>query len=261
MADALPEQFCPEISPVHVFWTGGLDSSFRVLWLVNECKVDVQPHYVIDERRRSSDQEIAAMNNMRTRLKQIDFDAAARLRPTRLTKRLDIPVNKARRDAYETYRARQNMSRQYKYLSDYVDCAKVAQIEVGIEFRVSKRMSTIIALEDEFEVTARGGQLRKTCVAPEFAVFRGFIFPLIKTSKLQMIALSRATKWGELLDLTVSCQKPRENGNPCGRCVPCTVAGNEGLLHRLPLRARARWYIRKIEGRFRAWRKMRKHIE
>lgn len=47
----------------YTFWTGGFDSTFRILQLSRE-NVTVQPIYIVDPGRISSDKEIAAINKL-----------------------------------------------------------------------------------------------------------------------------------------------------------------------------------------------------
>ena len=41
-------------TPVQILWTGGWDSTFRLLQLLLELKLEVIPHYVIDDTRESA---------------------------------------------------------------------------------------------------------------------------------------------------------------------------------------------------------------
>lgn len=49
---------------VHLLWTGGWDSTYRLLYLLWEGK-QVQPHYIIDTHRPSSGHELRAMEAIR----------------------------------------------------------------------------------------------------------------------------------------------------------------------------------------------------
>ena len=47
-------------TPQNVFWTGGLDSTFRVLYLLHNTNKTVQPHYIV-RHEDSTGNEIDAM--------------------------------------------------------------------------------------------------------------------------------------------------------------------------------------------------------
>src|SRR5699024_10809179 len=48
-----------------LLWTGGWDSTFRLLQLLLEDKKPVQPIYIISRFRKSSDHELKVMENIR----------------------------------------------------------------------------------------------------------------------------------------------------------------------------------------------------
>jgi hypothetical protein len=49
----------------NVLWTGGWDSTFRVLELAITKKEVVQPHYILDNERASTPQELQAMEQIK----------------------------------------------------------------------------------------------------------------------------------------------------------------------------------------------------
>ena len=51
-----------ESKPINLLWTSGWDSTFRLLQLVVEQKVSVQPIYIIDTGRASTLTEIKSMD-------------------------------------------------------------------------------------------------------------------------------------------------------------------------------------------------------
>ncbi len=70
---------------VRMFWTGGWDSTYRLLYLVLVKKQPVQPYYIIDPDRASFPTEIRAM----VRIKEMIFErcpeARMLIRPTIMT--------------------------------------------------------------------------------------------------------------------------------------------------------------------------------
>jgi 7-cyano-7-deazaguanine synthase in queuosine biosynthesis len=237
--------------PAQTFWTGGWDSTFRVLWLLFEEKATVQPHYIYDKRRKSAPQECATMDAIRAAIAARDPEAAARLLPTQGIAREDIPANQARRDAYEEIREQSKGSQQYKYLSDYSDMVPDRCIEIGIEVQGEEGTGTINFLRELLEWTEYGGKLRPNANNPQIALFHSFRFPLMRMCKRDMETVARGCSWGDLLALTVFCQRPRPNGTACGRCHACAVTGHAGYLKRMPLRARIRWRLKMANIRLR----------
>ena len=82
------------ISPAKVLWTGGWDSTFRLIDLVVIHQRVVQPFYIIDTLRQSFPMEIRAMKQ----LKQSIFAAfpytKSLILPTRFVELSDIRPNR-----------------------------------------------------------------------------------------------------------------------------------------------------------------------
>lgn len=57
-----------------ILWTGGWDSTFRVLDLVLNKKKNIQPYYILDERRASTEIEIATMEKIKEMMKELDLN-------------------------------------------------------------------------------------------------------------------------------------------------------------------------------------------
>ena len=70
-----------EADPVHLFWTGGWDSTFRLLELLLTQQRVVQTYYVIDPGRRSTPQELEAMEKIQASIREVSPEAHRRLRP------------------------------------------------------------------------------------------------------------------------------------------------------------------------------------
>ena len=52
-------------SPINLLWTGGWDSTFRLLDLVLIKKKTVQPHYILDPDRLSTGMELKTMKDIK----------------------------------------------------------------------------------------------------------------------------------------------------------------------------------------------------
>ena len=85
--------------PVRIFWTGGFDSTFRVLQALLDENRTVIPYYLsgsIDNipsnrtRRRNQEMEQRAMDQIRKRLVDMHPDAASRLLPTVVVKHVEL---------------------------------------------------------------------------------------------------------------------------------------------------------------------------
>src|SRR5690625_188135 len=74
----------------NVLWTGGWDSTFRVLDLIFNKKENVQPYYIIDEHRPSTSIELRTMDDIRKMIKLKDKIAAQRLKKLKTVDKIDI---------------------------------------------------------------------------------------------------------------------------------------------------------------------------
>lgn len=69
-----------------ILWTGGWDSTFRVLDLVLNKKKNIQPYYILDERRASTEIEIATMEKIKEMMKELDLNQYIVLRTRYISK-------------------------------------------------------------------------------------------------------------------------------------------------------------------------------
>ena len=78
-----------------LLWTGGWDSTFRLLQLLLVERRSVQPYYVIEGARRASSAEQTAMRNIRELLRTSHPEASARLQET-----IEVPLDQIAADAH-----------------------------------------------------------------------------------------------------------------------------------------------------------------
>src|SRR5699024_7696604 len=101
-----------------VLWTGGWDSTFRILDLILNKKVCVQPYYILDEGRKSTKMELNTMDNIRTKLKNIKIN--------------DIPKNEEITQAYKVLSSQSHLGSQYDWLARYCEDNKISDLELCI---------------------------------------------------------------------------------------------------------------------------------
>ena len=76
-----------------IFWTGGLDSTYRVLELLLCKKRKVQPYYIIDPDRSSTLYELKAIEKIKSILNLRDSRTNETLLPLKLVSKTDIKKN------------------------------------------------------------------------------------------------------------------------------------------------------------------------
>lgn len=237
---------------VHVFWTGGWDSTFRVLDLVIHYESTVQPVYVIDSYRKSSSNELAAMEQIKQALNHSFPEKAHHLLPLKIINRDHIEVSPTIANQYATLRSDFEIGWQYEWLSAVVDELGATRVELSLTGSSHDVMFRFLR-ENTKEITYPGGA-KAFVVEPwkptnEFEaamqLFHRFAFPLLHIPKPEMLTIARAHGFGDLLSLTWFCHYPIGN-QPCGACYVCRHVIRDGLGSRMPKSALLRhkvWFL------------------
>lgn len=227
-----------ERDAIPVLWTGGWDSTFRVLQLVlTETRV-VQPWYVVEGERRASSAERKAMQSIRDRLRALNAEAAARLRATIEVRLDEIPPDARLFAHYEACLQHGFIGGQYEWLARLCSERRIPSMELAVH-RDDKARELLAELID----STRTQLDPRFAGDPRYELFRCFRFPLFDMTKHQMRSAAREAGFEALMNLTWFCHQPR-NGEPCGVCNPCIYTIEEGLGDRIPLRGRIRHALR-----------------
>lgn len=205
---------------VHLFWTGGWDSTFRLLQLLLIEKKKVQPHYIVTSQP-STGKEIDTMLAIRQDLYRKYPETKELLKPTRFESEGLIEPHEGITDVYESIKKEKRICLQYEFLARY--CNQIGKkIEVCVE-----------PYGDGLQID----YLNTGLIFDNF-----FLYPLIKTSKGKMVKRSNENGWNDIMYKTWYCQVPK-NGNPCGLCGSCTDMFMNEMDFRLPLKSRILGYL------------------
>ena len=230
-----------ETNTIHVFWTGGFDSTFRICQLLIDEKRKVQPIYVnvssLDGyfifgnqvKRESTHYELKTMNKIRKYLnKKYPYTKKLLLKT--------IKVNNITKDP-QYLNAMKNL-----YFSKYGICAPLLNQFNGYFSRPSNQYTTIaqyaknykypieVSVEkcdtglDKHTQTFRigkGHQCKLLENKPNnLKIFDKLRFPIIHLTKQDMFKIAKQNKYDDVLKQTWSCWFPI-NGKPCGKCDMC----------------------------------------
>ncbi len=210
--------------PVKLLWTGGWDSTFRLLELVLNQKKMVQPYYLVSPaKRQTTDIELLTMDKIRSMIYKKQPGSESLLLPTIYKEVSKVKPNVAITEEYNRLTAAKVLGSQYEYLARYAEEEGITGLELSVEKYRNKPTYA-------FEKTN---------------MFKYFTFPLVNTTKLEM--QEAAIKYGflDLLDETFFCHTPI-NGKPCGCCNPCRIALEEGLGRRLPFERRLKFHLKRL---------------
>ena len=241
-----------KLERINIFWTGGWDSTFRILQLA-EKKVTIQPYYLKDNRKS----EKLELNTIKILTEEI-----LKLNTTKceINELISIGVSEIENDnditlSYEKIRKEfklisngQKLGSQYEWLARF--SKNIDNLELGIE-----KGSKVIDIINTF------GELKKNTKTTKgeyffineqnsskdlIKVFGNYHYPLLNFSKLKMKKIAEKNGTIDLMNKTWFCHKPK-NDQPCGGCNPCMQTIEFGLKYRFKNKALFRYKIKTVE--------------
>jgi hypothetical protein len=233
------------VQPVHLFWTGGWDSTFRLLSLISQLSCCIQPYYVIDRQRRSWPIEIERMNKIQEACRRNPSTFIGTVRPPIFVERKDIDADELITAQYKQLRSRVYLGVQYEWLARLAKSLNIGAFELGV--CVGDAICMIIPQH----VESKEGPLTKTCVlrpdAPQDLQFlRYFEFPILDVSKGEMERIAKERGFYPILEKSWFCFTPLKGLQPCGVCNPCKHTIESGMARRIGWRGLIRYYAKRI---------------
>jgi 7-cyano-7-deazaguanine synthase in queuosine biosynthesis len=215
----------------HVLWTGGWDSTYRVLALLTDSENLVQPHYIINPSRRSNAIERRVMSEIANKANE---RVGKRILPLKMLRVEDIEITPEYRGYHNLLASRFKIGPQYLWLSEYVRQGGAERIEICIHLQ--DKAYAAISWAKQFS----GSVDDHLYNAVQHLLLSKFSFPVINLSKKDMKKKAKERNLEDLLYLTWFCQEPTKAGRPCGFCGPCRWTIEDGLKHRIPVDRRFR---------------------
>lgn len=230
----------------NILWTGGWDSTFRVLDLVLNKKEVVRPYYVLDERRGSTKMEIITMEKIKGMIAKIDESFSENILETVTIDRNNIPKDENITNAYIKLTEQSHLGDQYDWLARYTNGMGINDLELCVH-----RDDTVEGfIKNDVELIEKDGdryyKLVKDPSQPELDIFSHYHYPLFDMTKLDMEKNAKESGFDHIMEVTWFCHSPL-NGKPCGMCNPCKYTREEGLGRRVPNPTIAMKIQRKIE--------------
>lgn len=226
---------------VRVLWTGGWDSTFRIVELSFK-DVDIYPVYVIDPDRKSKDIEIEMMKSIISALNKKPR-TKAKIHDIEIIEKESIPKDEEITKAYFKIQKTTKLGGQHEWLARL---AKVyPDMEMGTEAGDPSSSHILQAIRDYGELIIKG---TTGCLDPQMStkegllVLGGFRFPIITRTELDMV--KQIHEWGyeDIMQNTWFCHTP-VRGKPCGMCHPCEVKMESNMEFLLPEDAKKRYRI------------------
>ena len=199
-----------------VLWTGGLDSTYRMIELALQ-DVIVEPVYVVNNGRRSHNIELQAMKTMLELLRDKNR-FIAEIRDIKIVNKEDITITAAIHEAYEKLHESYDIGPQYEWL------AALSKIINDLEICIEKAPEGRLHSRDAV-VNGDGG-----------IIFESFDLPIFNIDEEGMMI--NIKKWGceDIIKHIWFCNHPLINDEgeelrycPCGLCHPCRIKIESGM--------------------------------
>ena len=226
--------------PIAIFWTGGWDSTYRVIELSHHA-VQVQPVYILDETRYSHERELDAIATM-TKLLETRSETKAEFLPLRVIRVEDIPEDEEMSRAAERLRKEFGLGIQHDWT------ARVAKEYPGIELCIEKALTGYMPIRQCINKYVEGGLLETAhgyMIDGESAsedvrlVLGGVTLPIFETTERQMLDAVKSLGCEDVMAHIWFCHRPIK-GEPCGLCSPCHTKMDSDMEFLLPEKARER---------------------
>lgn len=230
---------------IRLFWTGGWDSTFRLISLIHARKGKVKPYYIVNRMdRNSTNIEIRSMDKIRKILNEVYPWSRTSLLPTQYIKGKDINPNEILSAYYRNLRTRGWYGTQYELLARFAEQKGICDIELTVE----KETSIHKLLKGSIEKIVKDGEqyyrLAHSLQDKDLLMFKYFKFPLFDVNKVDMENIARREGFLSILNKTWFCHKPLPFGLSCGTCNTCTYAMEEGMARRVSSLGKARYYLK-----------------
>lgn len=222
---------------INVLWTGGWDSTYRIVQLSREDCI-IQPVYIINKRRESLKEEQRAINEIYSLLKE-KKETIAVLLPVKELVRQDFVIPKEITNSYNNILKTRKIGSQYEWLA-YAS-RLIDDLEISFEKSEKPGATDLLiesakfdVIEDENPVMACY-RLSDDNDLDVLNIFGRLNFPINIYNRTKQDFLEDFKKWDclDIAEKTWFCSQPI-NGKPCGYCSPCRDVINEGLEFRMP---------------------------
>jgi 7-cyano-7-deazaguanine synthase len=214
---------------INILWTGGLDSTFRVVEL-SRRQCTIQPYYVTIGKSKSFYHELKAIDKI-TRILRKDSRTRAKLLDPIIVSEQDIPRDGTLFDSW--FRLMRAMSWQY-YIFAKLANQQHLEMEMGIQFSqngtVAKSIDETLLIphpDKDYDVLV----IDKTRADQDtINIFGSFCFPksLYHKDKREEVDVLHRDGYEKVVKHVWFCFHPIW-GFPCGHCAPCISSEKEGV--------------------------------
>ncbi|WP_298550690.1 7-cyano-7-deazaguanine synthase [uncultured Algibacter sp.] len=216
----------------HVLWTGGWDSTFRIIQLYR-LNATIQPLYVVNDERVSTKRELEAIEKITKGIQTQFIQSKGEILPLQIIKKQNIPSNILIKKIHKHLRRKVKLGKQYYWLACLAKKYKSKNLELSLH---KEDLDKFFVKEQliEFKDEHLGSNWKINPKKVGFfkrQLFSNMVFPLIDISKIEMKAVSEKNGFYNLMELTWFCHN--SDKKPCGDCPPCRQYVRDGFGFRL----------------------------
>lgn len=238
---------------VNILWTGGLDSTYRIIEL-SRLSIVIQPFYILDNNRKSVQQELKAMKRITIDIER-NPNTRAKLLQLKTIDKSDVSEDIVITKAWLVLNKKYALGSQYDFLARFAKQYNL-KLEVGLE--KSERSKAANAIKNETVILLKEKIIKDKVYSvytidplnssnEGVSVFQNLLLPasLWNMTKLEEVEMYRKLGYEKTINKTWFCHSPIF-GLPCGHCNPCKDCLNEGMAFRVPKLGYLFGCIRKI---------------
>ncbi|MBR0141901.1 MAG: hypothetical protein IJM19_06620 [Ruminococcus sp.] len=224
---------------VRILWTGGWDSTYRLVEL-SMRNIHIVPVYILDKGRKSRNIEISTMRKILSALRN-KKGTQAEIDDVKIINMDKIPLNESITKAFNELSETVKLGSQYEWIGRL--SAVYKGLEIGIEkphgeysgcMTVIQKYGKLIKVNDSYVVDHE--QSSETLLL----VFGNLSFPICKTTELEMVKNIKSWGYEDIMKMIWFCHTPI-NGKPCGFCRPCQQKMECNMEWLLPKQAQKRY--------------------
>ncbi|MFB6318229.1 hypothetical protein [Saccharicrinis sp. FJH54] len=214
-------------------------------------ELQVQPYYLIDEKRLSLRNELLAQKDIK---KEIFFKfpfTRELILPTKFYSVSDLKDDAIINKNYNILNNNVGFGIQYQWLATFCKKNKLYDLELSFEKAENGKkgnflrpyMSSCIKNNSEtFRI------LDNDVNSAVNQLFKYYYWPLWNITRQDMIVIANDFSFTKIMDLTWFCHTPIK-GKPCGTCNPCKDVVDYGMDYRLNKKAKLRYHVRNLKPR------------
>ena len=210
----------------YIFWSGGFDSTYLILYALFASDVIVQPiyikscldNYTCEEGRKNKELEILSIEKIRNEIKKFHPSSFNRLLKTIFIDKLDIS-NEILDKAMTTFKSDTVTTRPINQYTSIAEICKQMEIVASIGIVKDDERWRNIKLK-HIGTNKCSFDYDDNKITTNYLLFERIRFPCIHLTKKEMLENAKHYKFDNMLELSFSCWFPL-NGQPCNICDMC----------------------------------------